>query len=35
MVQYVLAHGVPESVLGTVAKIAGVSCADFHTKENR
>jgi len=35
MLQYVLDHGVPESVLGTVAKIAGVSCAGFHTKGNR
>ena len=35
MVQYVLDHGVPEGgVLGTVAEIAGVSCADCYTKEN-
>jgi len=34
MLQYVLDHGVPESVLGTVAKIAGASCADGYTRED-
>src|SRR5262249_39811361 len=34
MFQYVLDHGVPERVLGTAAKVAGVSCADCSTREN-
>jgi hypothetical protein len=34
MLQYVLDHGVPESVLGTVAQIAGASCTDCYTREN-
>jgi len=32
MVQSVCDHGVPESVLGTVAKIAGASCADCYPR---
>jgi len=34
MVQYVLDHG-EGGGLGTVVRMTGASCADFHTKENR
>ena len=34
MLQYVLDHGVPESVWGIVAKIAGASGADCYTRED-